>query len=203
MQKKLVPVMLAAVVALLLPSPAAAHPGQHGSDDGHLLGTGEWGKIALVGRVRVTATDDLVADVAAYGNYAYLANWGEPDCAGPEKGGQNSPDAGAWVIDISDPANPRLVNFIPMPQDTRPGEGMQVTHIETKQFKGEILVMNAEACGENYKGGFVLYDVTNRLKAVELKDGVGARTGSDPRQPHSAFVWQPAGSLRAHLVNHD
>ncbi|MGI8810326.1 MAG: PA domain-containing protein [Acidimicrobiales bacterium] len=203
MREKFVPVVAVAVLGLLLPGPAAALPGQHGSDEGHLLGTGDWGKIEYVGQLEVTQTEGLVADVAAYGNYAYLANWGEPDCAGPERGGQNTPDAGAWVIDISDPTNPRLVNFIAMPQDTRPGEGMQVTHIETKQFKGEILVMNAEACGKNYKGGFMLYDVTNPLKPVKLKEGFGERTGSDAHQTHSAFVWQPPGSTSAYLVTQD
>jgi hypothetical protein len=66
-----------------------------------------------------------------------------------------------------------------MPQDTRPGEGMQVTTITTSRFSGDILVMNAEACGKNYKGGFMLYDVTNPLKPVKLKEGFGDRTGSD------------------------
>ena len=203
MRKKLVPIVAVALVGLLLAGPAGALPGQHGSDEGHLLGTGEWGKIELVGQERVTETPELVADVAGYGNYAYLANWGEPDCAGPETGGQNSPDAGAWVIDISDPANPREVNFIPMPQDTRPGEGMQVAHIETKWFSGEVLVMNAEACGKNYKGGFMLYDVTDPLKPKKLKEGFGDRTGSDAHQTHSAFVWQPVVGGPAYLVTQD
>ena len=194
---------LAAVVALVTGGPAAAHPEQHGELDGHLLGKddGDWGKIKFVGEERVTQTDDLVADVAAFGNYAYLANWGEPDCSGPEKGGVNTPDAGAWVIDISDPANPVKKNFIAMPQDTRPGEGMQVQHIETKFFSGEILVMNAEACGKNYKGGFMLYDVTNPLKPVKLKEGFGDRTGSDAHQTHSAFIWQSGPN--AYLVLQD
>ena len=194
-----------AVVAacLLVPTVAAATPGQHGGDEGHLIGTGDWGKIEFLGKAEVTQTEGLVADVAAYGNYAYLANWGEPDCAGPEKGGVNTPDAGAWVIDISDPTNPVEKNFIAMPQDTRPGEGMQVVHIETAQFNGEILVMNAEACGKNYKGGFMLYDVTNPLKPVKLKEGFGERTGSDAHQTHSAFVWQPPGSENAYLVLQD
>ena len=203
MRKRFVPVVAALVVLLLTGGPAGALPGQHGSDDGHLIGTGEWGKIDYVGKVEVTQTEGLVADVAAYGDYAYLANWGEPDCAGPEKGGVNSPDAGAWVIDISDPSHPKQVNFIPMPQDTRPGEGMQVTHVETKFFSGEILVMNAEACGKNYKGGFMLYDVTNPLKPVKLKEGFGDRTGSDAHQTHSAFVWQPPDSTSAYLVTQD
>jgi hypothetical protein len=193
-----------AAATLFIAGGSLAHPGQHGSDDGHLLGTGEWGKIDLVGQLEVSgAADDLIADVAAFGNYAYLANWGEADCAGPEKGGVNTPDAGAWVIDISDPANPEEVNFIPMPQDTRPGEGMHVTHIETPMFSGDILVMNAEACGKNYKGGFMLYDVTNPLKPVKLKEGFGDRTGSDAHQTHSAFVWQPTPGGPAYLVTQD
>jgi len=192
---------MAAVLAMS--GVAAAGPGQHGSDDGHLVGPGAYGKIDLVGRLEVTRTEGLVADVAAYGNYAYLANWGEPDCAGPETGGVNTPDSGAWVIDISDPANPKQVNFIAMPQDTRPGEGMQVVHIETPKFTGEILVMNAEACGKNYKGGFMLYDVTNPLKPVKLKEGFGERTGSDAHQTHSAFVWQPVAGGPAYLVTQD
>src|SRR5918993_1248210 len=80
-----------------VPSVVAADPGQHGTDEGHLIGTGEWGKIDLLDVVDVTDTPDLIADVAVSpdGNTAFLANWGEPDCAGPETGGQTSPDAGA------------------------------------------------------------------------------------------------------------
>ena len=196
-------VAMATVASLAVPPVVSAHPDQHGGPDGHLVGTGDYGKIELVGQVEVTQTEGLVADVAAFGNYAYLANWGEPDCAGPETGGVNSPDAGAWVIDISDPSNPREVNFIPMPQDTRPGEGMQVLHIETSKFSGDMLVMNAEGCGKNYKGGFMLYDVTNPLKPVKLAEGWGERTTSDTHQTHSAFVWQPPGSTSAYLVLQD
>jgi hypothetical protein len=191
----------AAAALLLTSGVATATPGQHGSDEGHLTGEGDWGKIQKVGDVRVTDTEGLVADVAAFGDYAYLANWGEPDCAGPEKGGVNSPDSGAWVIDISDPTNPEEVGFIAMPQDTRPGEGMQVTHLETKKFTGDVLVMNAEACGKNYKGGFMLYDVTDPLKPKKLKEGFGDRSWSDAHQTHSAFVWQHDGN--AYLVAQD
>ena len=45
---------------------------------------------------------------------------------------------------------------------------MQVTEITTSMFSGDILVMNAEACGKNYKGGFMLYDVSDPLKPVKL-----------------------------------
>ena len=189
---------------LLLPAAAAAHTGQHGSNDGHLLGPGAWGNIELVGKLGVSgAEDDLIADVAAFGNYAYLANWGEADCAGPEVGGQSTPDSGAWVVDISNPAAPVEKAFIAMPQDTRPGEGMQVVPISTSKFTGDLLVMNAEACGKNYKGGFMLYDVSTPLEPVKLKEGFGERTGSDAHQTHSAFAWQAPGSRSAYLVSQD
>ena len=181
---------------------ARAHGGLHGPLTGHLTGGGAWGNIELVSKHKVPGAEaDLIADVTAFGKYAYLANWGEPDCAGPETGGVNTPDSGAWVIDISDPANPKSVNFIPMPQDTRPGEGMQVLRLNTKWFKGDMLVMNAESCGKNYKGGFMLYDVTNPLKPVKLKEGFGDRTGSDAHQTHSAYAWTVGN--KAYLVSVD
>src|SRR5918995_6586366 len=114
--------------------PAAAHD-QHGTDEGHLLGTGAEGKIEFVSKVEVSgAGPELIADVAVDpdGDFAYLASWGSPDCPlledvpGNEAGGRTAPDAGVWVVDISDLDNPEEVAFIPMSQDTRPGEGLQV-----------------------------------------------------------------------------
>ncbi len=189
---------------------------QHGTNEGHLLGTGAWGKIDLVGVAELyDATDPdlgpgLIADVGVDpdGDYAYLANWGFPDCAGPESGGKKSPDAGIYVVDIADLTNPTLVNFIPTAQDTRPGEGVQVANITTKFFSGDILAFNHEACGKNYKGGFALWDVSNPLKPKRLAVGVGDRTinGSrrqvaDANETHSVFIWD-AGD-RAYLVAQD
>jgi hypothetical protein len=105
------------------------------------------------------------------------------------------------VVDIRDPYNPEQVGFIAMPQDTRPGEGMHVVEITTRKFSGEILAMNAEACGKNYKGGFMLYDVSNPLKPKKLAVGWGERTGSDVHQTHSVFIWD-AGN-KAYLVYQD
>ena len=60
---------------------------------------------------------------------------------------------------------------------------MQVTEITTSKFSGEILVMNAEACGKNYKGGFMLYDVSNPEKPVKLAEGWrGARARTPTRR---------------------
>lgn len=185
--------LLATALLASTAASAAAHD-QHGPGTNHLLGTGEFGTIEKLSDLRVTDTEGLVADVAVNpaGTYAFLANWGEPDCAGPETGGQNTPDAGAWVVDIRDLENPTRVGFIASSQDTRPGEGMQVVNITTKQFSGDILVMNNEQCGKNGKGGVSFFDVTNPLKPKKLSQHFGDRGGiapGDANDTHSAFAW--------------
>ncbi|UEL29415.1 LVIVD repeat-containing protein [Pseudarthrobacter sp. L1SW] len=193
-------------------SGATAHPdGQHGMDEGHLTGTGEFGKINLVDTVRLTNTPDLIADVSVSpdGNTAFLANWGEPDCAGPETGGQTSPDAGVYIVDItgvdqgSAGAEPKQVGFIPSHQDSRPGEGLQVVNISTASFTGEVLVVNNEACGKNGKGGVSLFDVTDPLNPKKLSENFGDRApGSrDSNEIHSVFAWD-AGD-KAYVVMTD
>ncbi len=209
MRRALALVAAFAATALLTVGGAAAHPGQHGPTTGHLIGTGEWGKIDFVGQLTVhDVQPDLIADVTAFGNYAYLARWGGEECAGPETGGQTSPDGGVYVIDISDPSNPREVGFIATHQDTLVGEGMQVVHIDTPQFTGDVLLMNHEQCGKNGKGGVSLWDVTNPLKPKKLHEHFGDFTVDgdrnrphDANQTHSAFMWD-AGD-RAYLVATD
>lgn len=198
---------LAVVMTLSLISGAAAHPGdQHGDDEGHLIGTGEWGKIQLVGQLTVSdAEPGLIADVTVFGDYAYLARWGGEECAGPEG---NGVDGGVYVIDISDLENPREVGFIATHQDTLVGEGMQVIHVDTATFTGDILAINHEQCGKNGKGGFSLWDVTNPLKPKKLSEHFGdftvdgsKNTPHDANQYHSVFIWD-AGD-RAYLVASD
>jgi hypothetical protein len=191
-------------VAVLLTAGAGAHPQQHGEPDGHLLGTGAWGNVELVSKAVLTTTPDLVADVAVNpaGTYAFLANWGETKCPdNSEAGGQNNPDAGAWVVDIRDLENPREVGFIPSSQDSRPGEGMQVLTVTTKAFNGDMLVMNNELCGKNGKGGVSLWNVTNPNKPARLAENWGDRGFADFNDIHSAFAWD-AGA-KAYVVTVD
>lgn len=208
---RLKPVHLAGAAALglaLAAAPAIAHVGQHGPNDGHLLGTGAWGNIELVGKVRVhDAADDRVADVGALGNYAYLGAYAQADCAGPEGGG---PDGGVYVIDISDPAAPREVGFIKAHQDTYVSEGVQALRISTAKYTGDILVLNNEGCGKNYKAGLSIWNINNPLKPFKLSENVGDFTTSDsPNRPHdanqihSAFAWDAGSKAYAVIVDDD
>jgi hypothetical protein len=183
--------IVAALAALALPGVAAAQH-QMPSGPGFLEGPGEWGKIELVSKAIVTDTEDLVADVGLDPSldYAYLANWGEPTCAfTSEGGGKDSPDAGIWVIDISDIENPQEVGFIPSSQDSRPGEGVHAVEISTRFFDGTILAFNNEQCGAQGKGGVSLWDVTNPLKPKKLSEHFGDRGFADFNEIHSVFIW--------------
>jgi hypothetical protein len=201
---------IAAASFLLVAGPAAAHhPKQHGPDTGHLHGTGAWGNIAFVSSLRMhDAAPNTIADLTVFKNYAYLARWGAPDCAGNENGGQNTPDGGAYVVDISNPARPREVGFIATSQDTLVGEGMQALTLTTPAFSGDVLVMNHEGCGKNFKGGYSLWNVTNPLKPSKLSEHAGDLTVNGihdgpfgPNSVHSAFAWD-AGD-RAYIVTTD
>lgn len=198
--------LLGALALVLSSAGSAIAHDQHGPGTDHLLGSGAYGSIDLVSTLELTETPGLVADVAVNpaGTYAFLANWGEPDCAGPERGGQNTPDAGAWVVDIRDLEDPKLVTFIPSSQDTRPGEGMQVVNVTTKFFSGDMLVMNNEHCGKNGKGGVSLYDVTNPAKPKKLSEHFGDRANlslGDTNDIHSAFVWDAGDRAYAVIVD--
>ena len=194
--------------ALIAVATAAAHPGQHGPTEGHLIGTGDWGKIEFVSKLEPAGVEpDTIADLTVFGNYAYLAKWGASDCAGPETGGQGSADGGVYVIDISNPAQPREVGFIATHQDTLVGEGMQVVRVTTPKFTGDVLLMNHEGCGKNFKAGVSLWDVTNPLNPRKLSEHFGditiggAKAAPDVNQTHSAFMWDAGDN--AYLISVD
>ena len=79
---------------------------------------------------------DRVADVTAYGNYAYLSVRDPEGCT----------DAGFAVIDITDPTDPKQVGFIDSTDGSFPGEGAHVINLNTEFFKGQILAGNNEVC---------------------------------------------------------
>ena len=173
---------------------------QHGGSGGHLPASSE--NVELVGHVTVSGATGVdkpghIADVAVSGNYAYLAarRLNTTPCGA----------GGAYVIDISDPAAPTEVGFIQFPPQSYPGEGMQVVSLNTREFRGDVLIVNNENCGGATNparvGGFSLYDVTDPLNPTPLTVGFGdTNAGTLPRANdiHSAFAWQ--AGRRAYAV---
>ncbi|MDQ3672469.1 MAG: hypothetical protein M3364_08570 [Actinomycetota bacterium] len=187
---------------------------QHGGSGGHLPtpaadtdGDGDWGKIDFISKLVVPDFEpELIADVGVdpEGEFAYLARWGGSACAGPE----NVDDGGVYVVDIRDLENPELVTFIKTHQDTLVGEGLQIIDMTTPKFTGEVLLMNHEGCGKNFKAGVSLWDVTNPAKPKKLSEHFGditiggARAAPDVNQTHSAFMWNTAEG-KAYLISVD
>ena len=155
-----------------------------GGDESHLPGTKR--NMDVVGKRNIYRPGEgRVADVAAYGNYAYLTVRDEVECR----------DAGVAVFDISNPERPRQVNWIKSTQGSFPGEGAQVVNLDTKAFKGQVLVFNNEICGETGLGGVSLVDVTDPRNPKVLAANAGDDNVGDIEVPtlnetHSAYAWQ-------------
>lgn len=144
----------------------------------------------VVGQFEVNV-EDLTTDVWAYGNYAYIGSFSQPEC---------SLDlTGVRVIDISDPSNPTLAAFIPAKPGTRNND-VKVEHIETPHFSGEILVATNEQCNTVFhprqqsrggnvipgSGGIAIWDVTDPTKPRALKQNFLPRANGI----HNTFIWQ-------------
>ncbi|MEO7261590.1 MAG: hypothetical protein ABI047_10105, partial [Jatrophihabitantaceae bacterium] len=182
---------------------ADAHDEQHGGADGHLPASSKnmelVGKLAVSGAVGVDKPGHI-ADVASFGNFAYLAarRLNTSHCG----------TGGFYTIDISNPANPTEVGFTAFPPDSYPGEGMQVIKLNTPAFKGDVLLANNENCGTNSArvGGMSLYDVTNPRAITPLALGKGDTNGGTltrARQIHSVFGWQAGKRAFAIIVDNE
>ena len=195
--------LLSTVIAVLFSGAASAHPEKREPETatpGRLPGRID--NVELVGKALVhDAAPMRVADVGAFGDYAYLGAFVGPDCE----------NGGVYVIDVSDPANPREVReaFIPAARGSFVGEGVQILDMSTPAFTGQVLLHNNEICGEVGKGGLSLWDVTDPEAAKPLAENVGDTTGTpfDPEEPtpvhqiHSAFGWQDGDKAYAVIVD--
>ncbi|GAA3674019.1 hypothetical protein GCM10022267_71190 [Lentzea roselyniae] len=215
------PVLLAALSALILITPAAvAHEAggststdggidhaeathghhQHGGDHGHLPASKA--NVKVVGKAAINQdTEGRVADVGVHNGYAYLAAFRDPNC---QKGG-------VYVFDIRDPAKPKQINFIRTGQDSYVGEGSQVVRIDTPKFTGDVLAFNNEICGTHLNtttvGGATLVDVTNPKVHKYLAQGFGdfapvSRNAAGlAHEVHSVFIWDAGDKAYAVLVD--
>jgi hypothetical protein len=182
---------------------ATAHH-QHGEVDGHLPAVQR--NVELVGKLDLFGEEEQqgrIADVASFGDYAYLGAFASPNCEDP----------GVYVVDISNPGAPREADFIPTSDPSSfVGEGVQILDMNTEFFQGPVLIYNNETClpfgnpvlgddprlGLGGPGGATLVDVRDPENWTKLSDHVG---DNDPPPPgglpfgfphntHSAFGWQ-------------
>ena len=134
-----------------------------------------------------------IADLAVYKNTAYLNSWSDASC---RRGGM-------FVVDISNPRQPRQLSFLPAAPNTRHGEGAIVLTVNTPSGPMDVFATNNEpmpaACGLTAQnaGGFDLWNVTDPNNPVPLALNVGdtgpddgTMVGAQPvHQSHSTTMW--------------
>jgi hypothetical protein len=200
--------------SLLLTAGAAAHP-EHGLEleefPGEGVGAGDTHarvagslpakrkNVRLVGRATITNPSGAgiagrVADVAAYGNYAYLNAFREPTCAA----------GGAHTIDISNPARPVEVPgaFMPTTPGSFAGEGAQALRLRSAAFDGVVYIHQNETCGNGpatgprTRGGINIWDISSPREPKLLVAHAGDYTSPEgepqpqANQTHSMFAWR-------------
>jgi hypothetical protein len=177
---------------------------QHGPSAGHLPPTQQ--NVAVVGKAKLTERADKISDVGVLGDYAYLGEWAGglvgPACRG-----------GVHVVDISNPADPEKVGFLPSHRGTYVTEGIQALHLDTEAFTGDLLIVSNEACTVNGIGGLTLWDVTDPLHPVKLSERGGDYTNgpfTDPdsvdpvaHESHSTMAWQAGGKAYAIAIDNE
>jgi hypothetical protein len=173
---------------------------QHGGEEGHLPAGSANVRLVGKGAINQDGKEGRVADVGVFGGYAYLAAFWEPTC---QKGG-------AYVFDIRDPSKPKQINFIRTSNDSYVGEGVQVIHIDTPAYQGDVLAMNNEICNEDKgderhpNGGMTLVDVSNPKVHKYLAQHAGDRASDGSiNEIHSVFMWDAGNKAYAVLVDNE
>jgi hypothetical protein len=230
MKSKYRPLCLAVLGVLMLSAPAATgHPGhpdhdfgnredfpgegvvsanQHTGTGGHLPPVSRG--VRLVGKAEVanpagTGNNGRVADVSAYGNYAFLTAFRDPTCE----------QAGAHVINIADPANPFEVTsaFMETTPNNYAGEGSDVLEMKNENFEGVLFIHQNETCPNapaptepRTRGGINIWDVSDpehpELLVKHAGDYTNPSGGTDTQanQTHSNFAWTNKFTGRSYVV---
>jgi len=192
----------------MFPGEGVVHGDQHGGNEGHLPPVKHG--VRLVGKAEVTnpsgaGNEGRVADVSAYGNYAFLTAFREPTCE----------RAGAHVIDISRPKRPAEVRsaFMETTPGNYAGEGSQTLRVKNRYFNGVLFIHQNETCPDapeptepRTRGGINLWDVTDGEQPIQLAEHAGDYTtpegGFDQQanQTHSAFAWNNKFDRRTYVA---
>lgn len=191
------------------PGEGVAHSKQHDGAGGHLPATSK--NVDLIGKAEVTnpsgaGNTGRVADVFAWGDYAYLNAFREPTCQA----------GGVHTMDISDLSAPREVTaaFIPTSPGQYAGEGIQViryTRNGKGSFAGDVLIHQNETCDPSISepgriGGISLWNVTDPRRPTPIVLHAGDYTADDgtvedsANQVHSMFAWRNDITKRTYVV---
>lgn len=175
-----------------------SHDQQHGEEDGHLEPTSA--NVDVIGNLDLFEGEEepgRIADVSAYGDYAYLTAFWEPEC---DRGG-------VYIVDISDPTEPELVSLIPSHRGTFSGEGSQVMDLDTPYFTGQVLAYQNEICPGETRGvgGITLVDVTDPANPKKLVEGAGdfsnaGKAQTKANETHSVRMWADENTGKAYAV---
>ena len=167
--------------------------------------------VTLVGKARVTNPSGAglarhIADVAAYGDYAFLTVYREPTCE----------RTGAYVINISDPKAPFEVEsaFIETTAGNYAGEGPCVIEIDNEYFSGALFIhpneiyAKADApdpTGPRQRGGINIWDVSDPENAQLLAAHAGDYTDPDDEPVDQALAayytcaWTDSSTSRTYV----
>ncbi len=104
--------------------------------------------------------DGANTDVWALGNFAYVGTFSSGTAG-------FCPETGVKIADVSDPENPTFVGNLASPSLTRAND-VKVETVNSKSFKGDLLVHTNEPCAAGGDGGVVFYDVSDPTNPVRL-----------------------------------
>lgn len=97
-------------------------------------------------------------DVWEHNGFAYIGTWGF---------GSACPANGVRIVDLSDPANPRPIGAVAAIRGTSQ-EDVEVRHVSTPAFSGELLAAGIQRCDRPGQGGLALVDVTDPRNPIDL-----------------------------------
>jgi hypothetical protein len=192
----------------MFPGEGVIHGDQHGGTDGHLAPVRRG--VKLIGKAEVTnpagtGNNGRLADVSAYGNYAFLTAFREPTCE----------QTGAHVINIADPRHPYEVRsaFMATSAGNYGGEGSDVIEMHNQYFYGALFIHQNETCptappptAPRTRGGINIWDIKDpehpQLLVAHAGDYTNPNGGLDQQanQTHSQFAWTNAFTNRTYVV---
>ena len=116
--------------------------------------------LTLLGHNDLGGPPGSIANVRGLGTYAYV---------GSRATGNRCPSEGVRVVDLADPANPRLVGYAAQYPGTT-AEHPATLRVSTPAFTGDLLAVGIQRCTRPSAapGGLAVWDITDPLNPAEL-----------------------------------